>query len=215
MQLGRQAEQVTAGVPGWLARLRSIILTEVLTEAGDLPAAECVCTARRRQQLLREVRQALGAARTRTAVERGAAMSLATAAEYALILTDPDLPQSGPSRADTLSSRERELVTPGRPGPHQRPDRRPAVHQHRHGQLGPGPHRGRDRLPSPRRPDPPGPGHGPGLANPAACGSSHPGRRCRQRGSPTPTPCPPPAPTVRKRIRNSEVIGAVNINRRA
>jgi hypothetical protein len=33
-------EQVTAGVPGWLARLRSIVLTEVLTEAGDLPAAD-------------------------------------------------------------------------------------------------------------------------------------------------------------------------------
>ena len=207
MQLGRQAEQVTVGVPGWLARLRSTVLTEVLTEAGDLPGAERVCTAglarsrevgdlwsqaellirmailalragrtgnaathlrqalqitartggwvsvlddldccgylcaatgrhaeavtiwaayaalsrheeyieppanrRRRQQLLREARQALGPARTRAAEERGAAMSLATAAEYAVMLTDPGPPQPAPG-PDTLSARERELVT--------------------------------------------------------------------------------------------------------
>jgi len=206
MQLGRQAEQVTVGVPGWLARLRSTVLTEVLTEAGDLPGAERVCTAglarsrevgdlwsqaellirmvilalragrtgnaatylrqalqitartggwvsvlddldccgylcaatgrhaeavtiwaayaalsrheeyieppanrRRRQQLLREARQALGPARARAAEERGAAMSLATAAEYALMLTDPGPPQPAPG-PDTLSARERELV---------------------------------------------------------------------------------------------------------
>ena len=209
MQLGRQAEQVTVGVPGWLARLRSTVLTEVLTEAGDLPGAERVCTAglarsrevgdlwsqaellirmvilalragrtgnaatylrqalqitartggwvsvlddldccgylcaatgrhaeavtiwaayaalsrheeyieppanrRRRQQLLREARQALGPARARAAEERGAAMSLATAAEYALMLTAPG-PQEAPvpDALGKLSARERELVT--------------------------------------------------------------------------------------------------------
>ncbi len=55
---------------------------------------------------------------------------------------------------------------PGRAGPHRRPDRRTAVHQHPHRPLPPGPHPGQDWLPPPRRPDPPGPQHGPGLAAP-------------------------------------------------
>ena len=45
--------------------------------------------ARRRQESLRETRQVLGPSRARSAEERGAAMSLATAAEYALMLTSP------------------------------------------------------------------------------------------------------------------------------
>jgi DNA-binding CsgD family transcriptional regulator len=61
------------------------------------------------QDQLRQVRQALGPDRARTAEDRGAAMSLATAAEYALMLTDPAQPAApGPG---TLSARERELVT--------------------------------------------------------------------------------------------------------
>jgi len=59
---------------------------------------------------LRAARQALGADRTRAAEERGAAMSLAAAAEYALMLTDPGVQQAPPGLAK-LSSRERELVT--------------------------------------------------------------------------------------------------------
>ena len=204
MRLALQAGQVTAEIPGWLDRLRSIVSTEVMTEAGDLASAEPVCaaslarsrdagdlwseaellirmvildlqagrtgdaaahlrqalqvTARtggrisvldnldccghlcaatrhcdeaitvwaayaalsrrevryieppaaalRRHEPLREARQALGPARTRAAEERGAAMSLATAAEYALMLTDPGPPQP----AARLSARERELV---------------------------------------------------------------------------------------------------------
>ena len=38
-------------------------------------------------------------------------MSLATAAEYALMLTDPGLPQPAEPGPGTLSARERELVT--------------------------------------------------------------------------------------------------------
>ena len=46
MQLARQAEQISADVPGWIAGLRSILsLTLVLTEAGDLAAAGRVCAA--------------------------------------------------------------------------------------------------------------------------------------------------------------------------
>jgi DNA-binding CsgD family transcriptional regulator len=59
---------------------------------------------------LRTARQALGADRTRAAEERGAAMSLAVAAEYALMLTTPSAHQAPPGLAK-LSSRERELVT--------------------------------------------------------------------------------------------------------
>jgi predicted ATPase/DNA-binding CsgD family transcriptional regulator/DNA-binding XRE family transcriptional regulator len=208
MQLAQQAGQVTAGIPGWLDRLRSIVLTEVLTEAGDPAFAESVCAASlarsrdagdlwsqaellirmvildlqagrtgdaaahlrqalqltaqtggrgsvldnldccghlcaatrhcdeavtvwaayaalsrhegyieppaaalRRHEPLREARQALGPARTRAAEERGAAMSLDTAAEYALMLTDPGPPQPAAPGSGKLSAREQELVT--------------------------------------------------------------------------------------------------------
>ena len=120
--------------------------------------------ARRREEPLREARQALGPGRARAAEDRGAAMSLATAAEYALMLTDPGPPPprgAGPGAAQRPGT---GAGHPGRPGPHQRPDRRPAVHQRPHRRLAPGPDPGQDRLPPPRRPDPPGPDRGPGLA---------------------------------------------------
>jgi non-specific serine/threonine protein kinase len=65
-----------------------------------------------RQEPLREARQALGPDRTLAAEERGNAMSLATAAEYVLMLTaaDPEPPAPAPG-LDALSPRERELVT--------------------------------------------------------------------------------------------------------
>ncbi len=69
------------------------------------------------------------------AEDRGAAMSWATAAEYA---------------------------------------RRPPLHQRSHGQLPSGPDPGQDRLPPPRRPDPPGPGRGPGLSSADAAQVSSP-----------------------------------------
>ena len=209
VRLARQAEQITAGIPGWIARGCSITLTMVLTAAGELAAAAGICAAglassrdagdlyalaalltlmatldlragraadaaarlrealqinlragelfdsangleccgelcaaarrwaevvtlwaalaallrrtgftnvaadARRDELLREARQALGPARARAAEERGTAMSLATAAEYALMLTAPG-PQPGIAAAPgggRLSARERELVT--------------------------------------------------------------------------------------------------------
>ena len=65
-----------------------------------------------RQEPLREARQALGPDRARAAEERGAAMSLATAAEYVLMLTaaGPQPPAAAPG-PEGLSPRERELVT--------------------------------------------------------------------------------------------------------
>ena len=209
LQLARQAGQITAGIPGWIARLCSIILTFVLTAAGDLAAAERSCAAglarsrdagdlqneaalltrmafldlqagrtddaaahlqgalqiaartgigmellnglevggylcgatgrcaealtlwaaytallrhegyadppqdaRRRHEALREARRPLGPARTRAAEERGAAMSLDTAAEFALMLTAAGpQPSAAPPGPGKLSARERELVT--------------------------------------------------------------------------------------------------------
>jgi DNA-binding CsgD family transcriptional regulator len=65
-----------------------------------------------RQESLREARQALGPARARAAEERGKAMTLATAADYVLMLTaaGPQLPVAAPG-LDALTPRERELVT--------------------------------------------------------------------------------------------------------
>ena len=45
VQLSRQVEQTPADVPGWVARLHSDFLTIMLTEAGELAAAERVCAA--------------------------------------------------------------------------------------------------------------------------------------------------------------------------
>ena len=68
--------------------------------------------ARMRDEALRTIRQMLGPARVRAAEQRGAAMSLDTAAEYALMLTAPAPPlaAAGPELRK-LSARERELVT--------------------------------------------------------------------------------------------------------
>jgi DNA-binding CsgD family transcriptional regulator len=208
VRLARQAEQIPADIPGWIARNCSTFLAEVLMGSGDLAEAERVCAAglaqagdvgdtrnlaavltrmamlgmqsgriadatahlrealqisvrtgswfelaadlaccgylcaatqrwdeavtvwaanaallryeasattpasmRRRQELLREARQVLGPARARSAEDRGTAMSWATAAEYALMLTVPGRQQPQPPPAlGELSARERELI---------------------------------------------------------------------------------------------------------
>jgi DNA-binding CsgD family transcriptional regulator len=209
VRLARQAGQITAGIPGPLARSCSHLLTIVLADAGDLAEAArvgaaglarardagdlwnqaallprivdldlragrtgdaaahlreglrlaaqtgswfdlltglsqcgnlCAATGRvaealtlwaacaaaarheglteppwfvsRREEQMRQARQALGPARARAAEDRGAAMSITAAAEYALMLTDPGSPQPAASTGPgTLSARERELVT--------------------------------------------------------------------------------------------------------
>jgi predicted ATPase/DNA-binding CsgD family transcriptional regulator len=215
VQLARQAEQITSGMHGPMARVCGHILTTVLIEAGDVAAAERVCAAGlagardagdlwslgnllekmvvldlgsgrydtaaahlreglqtawrtgararqlddldccgylcfmtgrcaeavtvwaavvvlqghegfsvpshpdlpegwfQRQEPLRQARRALGPAQAQAAEERGKAMSLATAAEYALMLTaaGPQPPPAAAPGPDGLSPRERELVT--------------------------------------------------------------------------------------------------------
>jgi DNA-binding CsgD family transcriptional regulator len=68
--------------------------------------------ARLREKPLRAARQALGPDRARAAEQRGAAMSWATAAEYALLVAEDPGPQQTPAApgVGTLSARERELV---------------------------------------------------------------------------------------------------------
>ena len=45
VQLARQAGQITAGMPGWMARVSQLSLTAALIAAGDLAAAERACAA--------------------------------------------------------------------------------------------------------------------------------------------------------------------------
>ena len=75
-----------------------------------LAITETPAMARQRQQPLRQAREALGPARARAAEERGATMSMDTAAEYALLLTDPGPQQLAAQGPGALSARERELV---------------------------------------------------------------------------------------------------------
>jgi DNA-binding CsgD family transcriptional regulator len=74
-------------------------------EPTDLPWFET-----RWKEQLRQARRALGPGRARAAEDRGAAMSLATAAEYALMLIDPGPPPTAALGPGSLSARERELV---------------------------------------------------------------------------------------------------------
>jgi len=68
--------------------------------------------ARREEEVLAKIRHALGPARVRAAEERGAAMSLDAAAEYALVLTAAAPPAAAAGTGlGRLSARERELVT--------------------------------------------------------------------------------------------------------
>jgi DNA-binding CsgD family transcriptional regulator len=92
---GRQAEAVTV----WAA---------MSALAGPWPPPHGPWYQGQRDELMREARRALGPDRTRAAEERGAAMSLATAAEYALMLAAQ--PATAPGLG-MLSPRERELVT--------------------------------------------------------------------------------------------------------
>ena len=77
----------------------------------------------RRDELRRQAEELLGPVRTQAAAERGAAMSAATATEYALLLAaerqppaeevtaGPESPPDGAAGLARLSPRERELVT--------------------------------------------------------------------------------------------------------
>ena len=97
---GRPADAVTA----WAA------MENLVQQGGGQDVDDSA--GRRRQDALREATRILGPDQARAAEQRGQAMSLATAAEYALMLTGPGSPQqAGTARPGKLSARERELVT--------------------------------------------------------------------------------------------------------
>jgi DNA-binding CsgD family transcriptional regulator len=109
---GRPAEAITA----WAA---------ASALSGPWPLPYDTRNRAEREELQRNAREQLGPAAARAAGERGAAMSLATAAEYALLLAAAEPPTGPPARPPTgpplpsplspapprLSPRERELVT--------------------------------------------------------------------------------------------------------
>ena len=98
---GRPADAITA----WAA-------CETLAQQGGFGNTDTDPHVRRLEETLGQARQALGPDQARAAEQRGAAMSLATAAEYALMLTAPDsLRPLAPAGPGKLSARERELVT--------------------------------------------------------------------------------------------------------
>jgi predicted ATPase/DNA-binding CsgD family transcriptional regulator/tetratricopeptide (TPR) repeat protein len=96
---GRYAEAITVWAP-------------LTSRAQQIAGADTFAFERRRDASMGKARQVLGADRARAAHERGARMSLATIAEYALMLTAP-APQAAAAAhgSGTLSARERELVT--------------------------------------------------------------------------------------------------------
>ena len=99
---GRHAEAITV----WAAM-------SALNRTGPPPV--WTWNARTREELVGQARRQLGQAATRTAQERGAVMTAATAAEYALLLATAAPPEQ-PAAASVptlarLSPRERELLT--------------------------------------------------------------------------------------------------------
>jgi DNA-binding CsgD family transcriptional regulator len=86
--------------------------SDALGRAAQMHSWELAAVVAHRQEPLRKARQALGSAQARAAGERGAAMTAATAAEYALLLvTDQPHELAAAPGLPRLSARERELVT--------------------------------------------------------------------------------------------------------
>jgi len=104
---GRPAEAVTA----WAA---------MSALAGPWPLLHGGLNPARRDELQRQARELLGPARARAAQERGAAMSLATATEYALLLAaEPEPEPPAPNGAEAAGLRP---ATDGAAGPGAAPD---------------------------------------------------------------------------------------------
>jgi predicted ATPase/DNA-binding CsgD family transcriptional regulator len=126
----REAAQIALQVGTWMVTLSVLEICGHLCAATGRPAdaitvwaafdtlsqqggyASLESDVRRREDALHEARPSLGPDRARAAGQRGAAMSLVTAAEFVLMLTTPDPPQKAASaRPANLSAREQELVT--------------------------------------------------------------------------------------------------------
>jgi DNA-binding CsgD family transcriptional regulator len=125
----REAAQLALPAGAWLTILNVLECCGHLCAAtgrfADVITAWAVCDThsppgsgnadadtRRREGPFRDARRALGPDRAQAAEQRGKAMSLTAAAEYALLLTAPAPPPepAGPGTA-RLTARERQLVT--------------------------------------------------------------------------------------------------------
>jgi predicted ATPase/DNA-binding CsgD family transcriptional regulator len=106
---GRPAEAVTA----WAA---------MSALAGPWPPRHGGLNPARRDALQRQSRELLGPARTRAAEERGAAMSLATATEYALMLASEPQPEPEPPAANGNETGGHRPTAEGAAGPGAAPD---------------------------------------------------------------------------------------------
>jgi predicted ATPase/DNA-binding CsgD family transcriptional regulator len=125
----REALQILVRAGGWFELINCLDSCGLLCAATGRPAeavtmwaahaalcpqegyADWPADVRLRQQPLRQARQALGSAQTRAAEERGGVMSIAAAAEYALLLTSPaNSPPSPAGAVGQLSARQQELV---------------------------------------------------------------------------------------------------------
>jgi non-specific serine/threonine protein kinase len=96
----------------WAEAITLWAACDALGQAARMHALELAVTVARRQEPLRAARQALGPGQARAADERGAAMTAAAAAEYALLLVTEQPYEPAPAPGlPRLSARERELVT--------------------------------------------------------------------------------------------------------
>jgi non-specific serine/threonine protein kinase len=96
----------------WRDAVTAWAAADELTRAAWLGIGNLGSVGQWREHLVREARAALGPAQTAAAVDRGAAMTLAAAAEYALLLVEKETPE--PVTVDgllLLSRWEKELVT--------------------------------------------------------------------------------------------------------
>ena len=155
------AGQYAAAVALWSARHAQ----NQAAGLTDTPEEE-----RTRERPLREAMQVLDAGQVRAAEARGAAMTLAAAVEFTVMMTGQNTQRpTAPSGIGEAQLTRTRADHPGRPGADRRPDRRQALHQRQHRPHPPGPHPRQEWIPPPRRPDSPGSGRRHHLATlPAA-----------------------------------------------
>jgi non-specific serine/threonine protein kinase len=97
------ARRYAAALTLWSAR----VVQGEAAGIDDIPSET-----RERERPLREARQALDTRQVRAAEDRGAAMTLAAAAEFAIMMMGEDVPQpTAMPEARKFSARERELIT--------------------------------------------------------------------------------------------------------
>jgi len=95
----------------WQEAITVWAASDAVEQAARIQTADPAAAVESRREPLRQARKALGPTQARAAQERGAAMTAATAAEYALLLIieEPGAPPAAPG-SPRLSPREQELI---------------------------------------------------------------------------------------------------------